>query len=142
MVSMRGWSFRIGRFLGVDVRIHTFFLLLLGLSISYASVAGATGIRGFGLWALLLLAVVVREAARAVGAAWFGLDLRSMLLLPTGGLFSYATSEATEKAETSEMQKRMAVIGPIATIWVCRLLAAFALRAWRAVSVVARRWMY
>ena len=105
MVGMRGWSFPIGRFLGVDVRIHTFFLLLLGLSISYASAAGATGLRGFGLWALLLLAVVVRETARAVGAAWFGLDLRSMLLLPTGGLFSYATSEATEKAETPEMQR-------------------------------------
>src|SRR5438270_729418 len=31
MIDMRGWSFAIGRFLGVDVRIHTFFLLLLGL---------------------------------------------------------------------------------------------------------------
>ena len=40
---MRGWSFPIGRFFGVDVRIHTFFLLLLGLSISYASMTGATG---------------------------------------------------------------------------------------------------
>ena len=94
---MRGWSFPIGRFLGVDVRIHTFFLLLLGLSISYASVAGATGGRGFALWVLLLLAVVVRETARAVGAAWYGLELRSILLLPTGGLFSYATSEARKK---------------------------------------------
>src|SRR5882757_3906034 len=77
MVDMRGWSFPIGRFLGVDVRIHTFFLLLLGLSISYASVSGASGARGFALWLLLLLAVAVREAARAVGAAWFGLDVRS-----------------------------------------------------------------
>src|SRR5258708_10324527 len=97
MVSMRGWSFPIGRFLGVDVRIHTFFLLLLGLSISYASVAGATGARGFALWVLLLLAVVVREAARAVGAAWYGLYLRRMLLLPTGGLFGYASSESPYK---------------------------------------------
>ena len=63
MVSMRGWSFPIGRFLGVDVRIHTFFLLLLGLSISYASMTGATGMRGFALWLLLVLAVGVREAA-------------------------------------------------------------------------------
>jgi len=133
MVDMRGWSFPIGRFLGVDVRIHTFFLLLLGLSISYASVAGATGGRGFVLWLLLLLAVVVREVARAVGAAWYGLDLRSILLLPTGGLFSYATSEATEKAETPEMQKRMAVIGPIANIGFGLLLQH------RAEIIVARR---
>jgi Zn-dependent protease/predicted transcriptional regulator len=141
MVDMRGWSFPIGRFLGVDVRIHTFFLLLLGLSISYASVAGATGLRGFGLWALLLLAVVVREVARAVGAAWFGLDLRSMLLLPTGGLFSYGTSEATEKSETPEMQKRMAVIGPIANIGFGLLLAAMTLTVAPEVNLFERPWM-
>src|SRR5258705_3540539 len=141
MVDMRGWSFPIGRFRGVDVRIHSFLVLLLGLSISYASVTGATGIRGFGLWALVLLAVVVREAARAVGAAWFGLDLRSILLLPTGGLFSYASSEATEKAETSEMQKRMAVIGPIANIGFGLLLAAFALTAAPEVNLLERPWM-
>jgi len=141
MVNMRGWSFPIGRFLGVDVRIHTFFLLLLGLSISYASMAGATGARGFALWVLLLLAVVVREVARAVGAAWFGLDLRSMLLLPTGGLFSYATSEATEKAETPEMQKRMAVIGPIANIGFGLLLAAIALTVAPEINLVERPWM-
>jgi Zn-dependent protease/predicted transcriptional regulator len=141
MIDMRGWSFAIGRFLGVDVRIHTFFLLLLGLSISYASVAGATGARGFGLWLLLLLAVAVREAARAVAAAWYGLDLRSILLLPTGGLFSYASSEATEKAETPEMQKRMAVIGPIANIGFGLLLAAFALTVAPEVNLLERPWM-
>src|ERR1700733_5135564 len=86
MVDMRGWSFPIGRFLGLDVRIHTFFLVLLGLSISYASMTGATGGRGFVLWLLLLLAVVVREVARSIGAAWFGLGLRSVVLLAIRGL--------------------------------------------------------
>jgi Zn-dependent protease len=138
---MRGWSFPIGRFLGVDVRIHTFFLLLLGLSISYASVAGATGMRGFGLWVLLLLAVIVREAARTVGAAWFGLELRSILLLPIGGLFSYATPETTELAATPEMQKRMAVIGPIANIGFGLLLAAMALTVSPEVNLYERPWM-
>jgi Zn-dependent protease/predicted transcriptional regulator len=141
MVDMRGWSFPIGRFFGVDVRIHTFFLLLLGLSISYASLAGATGIRGFSLWALLLLAVVVREVARAVGAAWFGLDLRSLLLLPTGGLLSYASSEATEKAETPEMQKRMSMIGPIANIGFGLLLAAMVLTAAPEANLYQRPWL-
>jgi Zn-dependent protease/predicted transcriptional regulator len=141
MEDMRGWSFPIGRFLGVDVRIHTFFLLLLGLSISYASMTGATGARGFALWMLLLLAVVVREAARTVAAAWYGLELRSMLLLPTGGLLSYATPEATEKAETPEMQMRMAVIGPIANIGFGLLLAAMALTVSPEVNLFDRPWM-
>lgn len=138
---MRGWSFPIGRFLGVDVRIHTFFLLLLGLSISYSSMAGTTGMRGFALWLLLLLAVLVREAARAVGTAWYGLELRSILLLPTGGLLSYASSETTEKAETPEMQKRMGVIGPIASIGFGLLLAAMTLTISPEVNLVERPWL-
>jgi predicted transcriptional regulator/Zn-dependent protease len=141
MVDMRGWSFPIGRFLGVDVRIHTFFLVLLGLSISYASMTGATGGRGFVLWLLLLLAVVVREVARSIGAAWFGLELRSVLLLPIGGLFSYATSEATELAATPGMQKRMAVIGPITNIGFGLLLAAMALAVSPEVNLFERPWM-
>jgi Zn-dependent protease/predicted transcriptional regulator len=138
---MRGWSFPIGRFLGVDVHIHTFFLLLLGLSISYASMTGATGARGFALWLLLLLAVSVREVARAVGAAWFGLELRSVLLLPIGGLFSYATPEATELAATPGMQKRMAVIGPITNIGFGLLLGAMALAVSPQVDLFKSPWM-
>jgi CBS domain-containing protein len=141
MVDMRGWSFPIGRFLGVDVRIHTFFLLLLGLSISYASVTGATGARGFGLWLLLVLAVFVREVARAVGAAWLGLDVRAMLLLPTGSLLSYATPEATELAATPQMQKRMGVIGPITNIMFGLLLAAIALTFSPQVNLYDQPWL-
>jgi Zn-dependent protease/predicted transcriptional regulator len=141
MVGMRGWSFPIGRYLGVDVRIHTFFLLLLVLSISYASMSGATGGRGFGLWLLLLLAVVVREVARAIAAAWFGLELRSVLLLPIGGLLSYASTEVTERAATPEMQKRMAVIGPIANIGFGLLLAAMVMTIAPQINLFERPWM-
>src|SRR5215831_6180390 len=101
---MRGWSFPIGRVFGVDVRIHTFFLLLLGLAISYASVGGTSGVRGFALWMILFGAVVVREIARAVAAAWFDLDVRSLMLLPIGGLVSYASPEATERASSKEIE--------------------------------------
>src|ERR1700722_569667 len=141
MVDMRGWSFPIGRYLGVDVRIHTFFLLLLVLSISFASVSGTTGGRGLALWLLLLLAVVVREVARAIAAAWFGLELRSVLLLPIGGLLSYATSEATERATTPEMQKRMAVIGPVANIGFGLLLAAMVVTIAPQINLLERPWM-
>jgi Zn-dependent protease/predicted transcriptional regulator len=141
MGNMRGWSFPIGRFLGVDVRIHTFFLLLLGLSISYGSMTGATGARGFGLWLLLVLAVFVREVARAVGAAWYGLDVRAMLLLPTGSLLSYASPEATELAATPQMQKRMGVIGPITNIMFGLLLAAIALTFSPQVNLYDQPWL-
>ena len=138
---MRGWSFPIGRFFGVDVRVHTFFLLLLGLSISYASMTGATGPRGFVLWLILLLAVFIREIARSLGAAWFGLELRSILLLPTGGLLSYASSEANELASTPALQKMLGIIGPVANIGFGLVLGAISLTFSPDVDLYGQPWL-
>jgi len=138
---MRGWSFTIGRFLGVEIRIHTFFLLLLGLSISYSSVSGSTGGRGFLLWTLLFLAVAVREIARAIAAAWYGLDLRSVLLLPTGGLQQYATPEASERAATPEIGKRLGIVGPIANLIFGLVLGAIILTVAPEISLLERPWL-
>jgi Zn-dependent protease/predicted transcriptional regulator len=138
---MRGWSFPIGRLFGVDVRIHTFFLLLLGVAISYASVGGATGARGFGLWLLLVVAVLVREAARAVAGAWYNLDVRSVLLLPIGGLLSYGSPEATERAATPEMQKRMAVVGPISNLSFGLVLGALVVTLVPQINLFEQPWI-
>jgi CBS domain-containing protein len=113
---MRGWSFPVGRILGVDVRIHMFFLLLLVMSVSYTSVAGISGARGVALWLLLLFAVAVREVARAVASAWFGLEVSGLLLLPTGALPTYANREDVERASAAGVQKKLALVGPIANV--------------------------
>jgi hypothetical protein len=43
--------------------------------------------RGLLLWVDLLAAVMVREIARSLVAVYYGLEVRSLLLLPIGGLF-------------------------------------------------------
>jgi Zn-dependent protease/CBS domain-containing protein len=139
---MRGWSFPIGRFFGVEVRIHALFLLLLVLSMSLSSIAKDAGAaRGFGLWLTLLFAVAVREVARALAAAWYNLELRSVLLLPTGGLMTSATLEATERAADPAMEKHMAIVGPIANIGAGLLIAAIALAAAPGVQLLALPWI-
>jgi Zn-dependent protease/CBS domain-containing protein len=138
---MRGWSFPVGRYFGVEVRIHAFFLLLLALAIGVGSLAGATTGRVLMLWFLLLFAVFVRETARALAAAWFGLELRGILLLPTGGLMTYATLEATEHAADPAMQRRMAVVGPLANIGVGLLLGAIVLTSAPAVDLISKPWI-
>lgn len=141
MISMRAWSFSIGRFLGVEIRIHTFFLLLLGLAISYSSVSGSTGTRGFVLWLLLFLAVIVREVVRAITAAWYGLDLRSVLLLPTGGLQQYATAEATDRSATPEIGKRLGLIGPVANLFFGLFLGAVIMTVAPEINLFERPWL-
>ncbi len=138
---MRGWSFTVGRFFGVEVRIHAFFLLLLAIAIAAGSIAGSTTGRVLMLWLLLLFAVAVRELARALAAAWFGLDLRGILLLPTGGLMTYATLEATERAADPAIERRMAVVGPIASIGFGLLLAAIVLASAPGINLIEKPWI-
>ena len=138
---MRGWSFPVGRFFGVEVRIHAFFLLLLAMAIAVGSIAGASTGRVLMLWLLLLFAVGVREVARALAAVWFGLELRGILLLPTGGLMTYATLEATGRAAEPRIERRMAVVGPIASIGFSLLLAAMVLASAPGVDLLGKPWI-
>jgi Zn-dependent protease/predicted transcriptional regulator len=138
---MRGWSFPLGRFFGVEIRIHAFFVLLLPIAIAAGSLAGWNNGRVVGLWLLLLLAVAVRELARALAAAWYGLELRGILLLPTGGLMTYATLEATERAAEPGMQRRMATVGPLANIGFGILLGAIVLASAPGINLIERPWV-
>lgn len=122
---MRGWSFPVGRLFGVEVRIHAFFVLLLGMSISFGSILSASGSSGFGLWFILLFAVLVRETARALVCVWFGLDLRSILLMPTGGLPVFMSQDDTARAGTTNVERWIAVSGPLANLIAGALLFGF-----------------
>ena len=85
-MRMRGWSIPLGRWMGVELRVHTFFLLLAVVCLGLAASDGIG--RGIVLFMTLVLAVVVREIARLLVAAWLGLRLRAILLLPIGGMFA------------------------------------------------------
>lgn len=139
--QMRGWSFPVGRIFGVEVRIHAFFLVLLAMAIAAGSIANSNGGRMLMLWLLLLFAVAVRELARALAAAWNGLELRGILLLPTGGLMTYATLEATDHAAQPEMQRRMAFVGPLANVIFGLLLGAIVLASAPGINLIARPWI-
>jgi Zn-dependent protease/CBS domain-containing protein len=139
--AMRGWSFPIGSFFGVEVRIHAFFLLVLAMAMMGGSLAGATSGRILLLWLLLVFAVAVRELARALAAAWHGLEVRSILLLPTGGLMTFATLEATDRAADPALQRRMAVVGPLASIGFGLLLAGIVLASAPGINLLERPWI-
>jgi CBS domain-containing protein/Zn-dependent protease len=113
---MRGWSIPLGRWLGVEIRVHTFFVLLavvcLGLG---ASESGPMAVPfGMALFCILVFAVIVRETARLLVAAWLGLRLRAILLLPIGGLFAYANPESQQIATSGGGQFLLAAAGPLA----------------------------
>ena len=138
---MRGWSFPLGRWFGVDLRIHMFFLLLLGFCLLSTSVSGVASWRGIMLWCVLLMVVLVREIARVISAAYYGLQLRSILLLPIGGLFSYNNPESAERAQEEHVQTALAIVGPTASLLFAAVVAALIAGSAPSVSLIARPWI-
>jgi CBS domain-containing protein/Zn-dependent protease len=118
---MRGWSIPLGRWLGVELRIHAFYPLL---ALVCFGLAGNDGwLRGLGLFFALTVAVFVRETARLLAAAWLGLRLRAVLVLPIGGLFAYANPESQEGANRGAGQFVLCFAGPIANLLTAGALA-------------------
>ena len=124
---MRGWSLPLGRWLGVELRVHSFFLLLAAVCIGLGASAGGdlAKTRGLALFFILIAAVVVREIARVLVAAWFGIRLRAILVLPIGGLFAYAAPEGQATANGGAAQFALAAAGPLANLATALMLAIF-----------------
>jgi len=108
--------------MGVELRVHAFFPLLAVVCLALSANDGIS--RGLGLFLVLTAAVIVRETARLIVAAWLGLRLRAVLLLPIGGLFAYADPESQEKANQGSDQFAIAFAGPIANGATALMLAA------------------
>ncbi len=113
--------------MGVEMRVHIFFPLLI--LVLFAISGGESWLRGLALFVLLVVAVAVREAARLLVAAWMGLRLRTILLLPIGGLFAYANPESQEIANRGKGQFALALAGPLANLGTALAVAAACLGA-------------
>lgn len=82
------WSWKLGRFAGIDVNVHVTFLLIIGwMGISYwmqgHSVAAV--VEGLLFILLLFLFVVLHEYGHALTARKFGIKTRDITLYPIGG---------------------------------------------------------
>ena len=125
--------------MGVELRVHIFFPLLI---LVLFAMSGSDGWpRGLGVFFLLLIAVAVREVARLLTAAWLGLKLRAVLLLPIGGLFAYANPESQEKANQGSGQFALALAGPLANFATALALAGTVLGASPDVKLFDQPWI-
>ncbi len=135
-VFMRGWSIPLGRWMGVELRVHVFFPLL---ALVFLGLGASTGFaRCLGLFLILVAAVATREIARLLVAAWLGLRLRAVLVLPIGGLFAYANPESQKNADQGGAQFALALAGPLANMGTALIMAAAILGASAGVTLFAR----
>jgi predicted transcriptional regulator/Zn-dependent protease len=137
-------SVPIGSFFGVDVRVHLSFPVLLALSLGLSSVFTHGLGRGFALWLMLCFAVFVRELARALAAAYSGLHLRAIYLLPVGGVMAFSSADGASLGPTGLSRGRtrwVTLSGPIANFATGMLLVAASLAIDPHVALFAQPWI-
>ena len=138
---MLGWSLPVGKVFGVEVRLHWLFVVLLLLSMMWATVLGRPISRGLALWVIVLVSVVVRECARAIAAAWCSIEVRSVLLLPTGGIPSFGSAESVRRMGEPKTQRVMALAGPLTSLCFGLTMAGFVLTVSPGVDLLGFRWV-
>ena len=82
------WALRLGNLYGIAIRLHVTFLLLLGFLFLMATLAGGwrSGLRSLLLLVLVFVCVLLHELAHSYVSVRYGLRVRSITLLPIGGL--------------------------------------------------------
>ena len=109
-----GGSFKIGRFSGIDVRVHwTFFLLLaffafLGYQTS-GTLAGA--LTPTAVIVALFLCVLLHEFGHSLVAQRLGLEIHSITLLPIGGV-----SNLESLPEKPSDEVKITIAGPLVNV--------------------------
>ncbi len=131
-------TFPLGRFFGVDLRVHITFPLLLLFTCAFSAATTGGISRGVGLWIAVCLAVAVRELARAIAAAYIGLELRAVFLLPIGGVMAF-TSKGPRSIQPDA--RLVSLTGPIANLLLGGLLLGAAYAFDPQVSLFAQPWV-
>lgn len=82
------WAFRVGSIAGIAIRIHFTFVFLLVLLFSVGGLAGGwrSGLRSVLLIVLVFVCVLLHELGHSYISTRFGYRVRSITLLPIGGL--------------------------------------------------------
>ena len=122
---MRAWSFPAGRLLGVDIRIHVTFLFLLGFVwFSESLTMGVSGPgRGLALVGIIFGCVIAHELAHAIVAKRSGIIVRSIILLPIGGVTLMEDANPGKPDPARDI--RIAIAGPLINLIIAAAAGAF-----------------
>ena len=114
-----GGAFRVGTALGIPIRIHfTFFLLLLWFGMASAS-TGEGFLTGVVFILLLFGCVVLHELGHAAMAKRFGVETREIVLYPIGGV------ARLDRIPSGKAELLIALAGPLVNLVLAGMLVAW-----------------
>jgi Zn-dependent protease/CBS domain-containing protein len=115
-----GWSIRIARVAGIDVKVHWTFAVLLvwlaAINISGGKTLAQTAL-GVGFVLAIFVCVVLHEFGHALVARRFGIRTADITLLPIGGL-----ARLQRMPEDPKQEFWIAVAGPMVNVLIVAIL--------------------
>ncbi len=113
------WSFRVARVAGIDIKVHVSFVLIVALGALQWS--GRNGVPGALFGALLILmlfvCVTLHELGHSLVAQRFHIPVRSIILLPLGGI------AFLERNPTKPLHELLiAIAGPLVNVAIAAAL--------------------
>ncbi len=119
MRDLSSWSFPLGRWGNVRLRLHVFFILFGMIAFTQAAQEGALPFWA-GCLLLLLLSAMIHEAGHMWAARRVGGRVDQLVFWPLGGLTPVAPSH------DPHAELLIALAGPMANLLVCIILAPLA----------------
>ncbi|MFC1836977.1 site-2 protease family protein [Thermodesulfobacteriota bacterium] len=105
------WSLRIGSIIGIPIKVHlTFILLLVLVFFAGTKVIGLGGLAGVIFICLVFASVVFHELAHSLVARHYGIEVVDITLLPIGGVARMA-----KPPEKPAQEMLIAAAGPAAS---------------------------
>jgi Zn-dependent protease/CBS domain-containing protein len=111
---LMGGSFKIGRFSGIDVRVHWTFLLLLAFFafLGYQTSGSLLGaLTATAVIVALFICVVLHEFGHSLVAQRLGIEIHSITLLPIGGV-----SNLESLPEKPSDEVKITLAGPLVNV--------------------------
>lgn len=111
-----GWSIKLGRVFGIDIKMHlTFLLIVLWGALNYGGSAGP--LYGVMVTLALFALVLLHELGHSLAAIGFGIPVRDITLLPIGGV---ARLERMPEKPVQELI--VALAGPLVNVLLALML--------------------
>ncbi len=141
---MKNWSIPVGHLLGAELRIHVFSLVLL-LPIWMTPPLSHTthdALRGVVLMLLMLGSALLHELAHSVVAIRNGVPVRSIVLLPLGGVSIMDNAPFASRKPDPAREIRIAMAGPLLSLGIAAAAAVLIEAAVPGAHLGARPWIH
>lgn len=113
------WSYHLGRFAGIDLKVHASFLIILVLAAMGGAAGGLLGMAfGVGLVLLVFLCVTLHEFGHSLMAQRFGIPVKEIVLLPIGGVAVFSRNP-----KTAVQELLVALAGPAVNVVIAVAIA-------------------